>query len=70
MRGGDRKVEVEVDGPAVLHGLASARPSTEEPYTGSSVTTYDGRALAVVRPTGAGTITVRCEGQELVIEAS
>ena len=66
---GDRKVTVEVEGPAVLQGLASARPDTDEPFTGDTCTTFDGRALAVVRPTGAGTITVRCEGQELVIQA-
>jgi beta-galactosidase len=69
----DRAVTVEVDGPGELKGLASARPATEEPFTGSSCTTYDGRALAVVRPTGEGTITVRVaaeggEAQELRIE--
>jgi len=56
---GDRPVTVEVDGPGVLQGLASGRPDPEEPYTGPAATTYDGRALAVIRPTGEGTITVR-----------
>lgn len=56
---GDRLVTVEVDGPGVLQGLASGRPDPEEPYTGPAATTYDGRALAVIRPTGEGTITVR-----------
>ena len=42
-------------GPGVLQGLASGRPATEEPYTGATCTTFDGRALAVIRPTGPGT---------------
>ncbi len=71
----DRLVTVEVEGSGVLQGLASGRPDPEEPYTGSACTTFDGRALAVVRPTGSGTITVRVtaddvEAQELRIEAS
>lgn len=68
----DRLVTVEVDGPGVLQGLGSGRPDPEEPYTGTACTTFDGRALAVIRPTGAGTITVRVsapdtEPQELGI---
>ena len=47
-------VEVEVDGPGVLQALGSANPATEEGFTGTSCTTFDGRALAIVRPTGAG----------------
>ena len=57
--GGDRLITVEVDGPGVLQGLASARPDPEEPFTGTTCTTFDGRALAVIRPTGEGTITTR-----------
>ena len=48
-----------VEGPAVLAGFGSAAPSTEESYRDDVHTTSDGRALAVVRPTGPGTITVR-----------
>ncbi|HEY8059809.1 MAG TPA: glycoside hydrolase family 2 TIM barrel-domain containing protein, partial [Acidimicrobiales bacterium] len=71
----DRLVTVEVEGPGVLQGLASGRPATDEPYTGAACTTSDGRALAVVRPTGDGSITVRVtaddvDAQELRIEAS
>lgn len=54
----DRLVTVEVEGPAVLAGIGTGRARTEESLAGPSVTTYDGRALAVVRPTGAGQITV------------
>ena len=37
---------------------ASAAPATAESYLDTVHTTFDGRVLAVVRPTGAGTITV------------
>jgi beta-galactosidase len=56
--GADREVTVTVDGAAVLQGLGSAAPATEESYLDDVHTTFDGRALAVVRPTGAGPITV------------
>ncbi len=56
--GVDREVTVTVEGPGVLAGFGSAAPSTEESYLDDVHTTYDGRALAVVRPTGPGTITV------------
>jgi beta-galactosidase len=54
----DRLVCVEVSGPGVLQALGSARPATEEPFDAEQVTTFDGRALAVIRPTGVGAITV------------
>ncbi|MDJ0336259.1 glycoside hydrolase family 2 TIM barrel-domain containing protein [Salinibacterium sp. G-O1] len=54
----DRPVSVEVAGPGMLLGLGSARPQTEESYLTSTHRTFDGRALAVIRPTGSGTITV------------
>ena len=70
----DRRVAVEVDGPGVLQALGSADPASEEGFTGSTCTTFDGRALSVVRPTGAGRITLRvaadgCAAQEVVIDA-
>lgn len=49
---------VVVEGPAVLAGFGSAAPATEESYLDDRHTTFDGRALAVVQPTGPGTITV------------
>jgi hypothetical protein len=54
----DRLVTVTVDGPGVLQGLGSANPTTEEGFTTGSHRTFDGRALAIIRPTGAGEITV------------
>jgi hypothetical protein len=56
--GADREVTVTVEGSGVLAGFGSAAPATEESFLDDVHTTYDGRALAVVRPTGPGTITV------------
>ncbi len=56
--GHDTEVTVTVDGPAELAGLTSARPASTERFDGDTVTTFDGRALAVVRPTGPGTVRV------------
>jgi beta-galactosidase len=60
----DRSVSVVVEGPGVLQGLGSANPVSEEGFLGSGCRTFDGRALAVVRPTGPGEImvTVSAEG--------
>lgn len=57
-RNRDRQVEVQVTGPAVLQGLGSANPVTDESFTDATHTTYEGRALAVIRPTAPGRITV------------
>jgi beta-galactosidase len=69
----DRPVTVDVDGPGALQGLASGRPDTDEAFTASTCTTHHGRALAVIRPTATGAITVRlradgCEPVELPID--
>jgi beta-galactosidase len=60
----DRKVSVMIDGPGLIQGFGSANPATEENYFEKENTTFDGKALAVVRPTGAGviTLTVTAEG--------
>jgi beta-galactosidase len=60
----DRSVSVHVDGPAVLQALGSGSPSTSETFAEDTHTTFDGRALAIVRPTGPGriTVTVSAEG--------
>ena len=54
----DRLVTVVVEGPAELQGVGSAEPCTEETFSGPGHRTFDGRMLAVVRPTAAGTATV------------
>jgi beta-galactosidase len=64
----DRSVTVEVAGAGVLQGLGSGRPDQRERYDHATHTTFDGRVLAIVRPTGAGIIdlTVTAEGLEPV----
>ncbi|NQX06854.1 glycoside hydrolase family 2 protein [Rathayibacter sp. VKM Ac-2856] len=56
--GADRVVSVAVEGAGVLAGFGSGAPATTERFDAVARTTFDGRALAVVRPTGAGAITV------------
>jgi len=60
----DQLVHVTVEGAGILQALGSARPDTEEPFDSSQCTTFDGRALAIVRPTRAGevVVTVAAEG--------
>ena len=57
-------ITIEVDGPAILQGLGTGAPTTEEDFQANSCTTYKGRALAVLRTTGdAGHIKVRAIAQ-------
>ena len=60
----DRRLAIDLDGPGILQGLASANPTSEEPFVQAACTTFRGRALAVVRPTGPGSIilTATAEG--------
>jgi hypothetical protein len=71
----DVRVTVDLDGPAVLAGLGTGRAATEEPFSSASVTLFHGRALAIVRPTGAGQIRVRVSAEgdrvaEVVVRAA
>ena len=54
----DRDITVAVDGPGVLQGLGSADPASEGSFLASTCATFDGRALAVIRPTGSGSVTI------------
>ena len=62
----DRTVTVEVSGAGILAGLGSAKPDSEESFLAGRFTTFNGRALAVIRPceTGEITVTVTAEGCE------
>jgi hypothetical protein len=48
----DREISVRVTGPGILQALGSARPVSTESFNTSRCTTFDGTALAIVRPTG------------------
>lgn len=54
----DRKVSVQLKGSGVLQGFGSADPKSSENFFDTERTTFDGKALAVVRPKDAGIITV------------
>ena len=60
----DRRIDVGVAGAGELLALGTARPEPTENFTRSHITTHAGRALAIVRPTGPGeiTVTVAAEG--------
>lgn len=66
---GAHRVDVSVEGPAVLQGLGSGDPFSTEDFTAWSHLTFEGRLLAVVRSTGKGEIMVRLqmEGQEILV---
>jgi beta-galactosidase len=71
----DREVKVSVEGAGVLQGFGSANPKTEESFADHVHMTFDGRALAVIRPTGEGLIGIQVEAegcipQQLEIEAT
>lgn len=60
----ETELEVHLEGPGHLQGFGSAAPWTEESYLGRRHRAFRGHALAVVRPTGPGTVavTVRAAG--------
>lgn len=51
-------VTIEVTGPAVLAGFGSARPAPTHSFAETTQPTFYGRALAIVRRTGAGAVTL------------
>lgn len=71
----DEKVVLSVTGPGELIGFGTAAPASHEEFTAGTRTTFRGRALAVVRPTGKpGRITITAKSQnmgsaDLVVEA-
>ena len=74
-RQAQRRVTVEVEGPAVLAAMGSADPSAEGSYQDHTWETFDGRVMAALRSTSeSGTVTVRisadgCEPEVLTIPA-
>jgi len=56
-------VSVTVAGCGVLAGLASANPAPTTPFNATTVETFDGSALAVVRPTGVGDVEVHVQAE-------
>lgn len=70
--GADRPVRVEVSGSGELIALGSAAPESQERFDAAERHTYNGRALAIVRPNAVGKIHIRatapgCEAAETTI---
>ncbi|CUR56697.1 Glycoside hydrolase family 2 sugar-binding protein [metagenome] len=59
----DRLVTVEVSGTGMLVALGTGRTVTAERFDADHCTTYNGRATAIIRPSGAGEIEVRVSAQ-------
>ncbi|MFF1830701.1 glycoside hydrolase family 2 TIM barrel-domain containing protein [Paenarthrobacter sp. NPDC058040] len=57
----DRAITVTVTGAGSLAGLGTGRPSTQERFDAATCTTFDGRALAIIRPHSPGKIDIQVE---------
>ena len=60
----DAKLTVTVENGTLL-GFGSANPCTEESFDAGSYTTYQGRALAVVRADAPGGVKIAAQGSGL-----
>lgn len=55
----DQPLTVSVSGPGTLQAFGTANPTNEHThFTDETHRTYNGRALAIIRPTAAGSITI------------
>ncbi|MGO4470814.1 glycoside hydrolase family 2 TIM barrel-domain containing protein [Arthrobacter sp. M-10] len=61
---GTQPFSVVVEGEGVLQGVGNGNPQSEDSFRSNRCNTYEGRALAVLRPTGAGEITVTVRGAD------
>lgn len=61
-----REVEVTVSGDGELYALTNADPELSLPASVKTISVYEGRALAAVRGTGEGKMTVKVTGDGLL----
>ena len=62
----DRKLTAEVSGAAALQAFGSPRPDSTEVFTAGTFTSFEGRALAVLRAgTAAGTAALEVTSPQL-----
>lgn len=67
--GVERKLTARAEGAARLLSFASARPMTDENYESGEITSFDGRAMTILRAgrvPGRAVLTVACEGFDSV----
>ena len=60
-----RKIRASVTGCGELKALGTGNPTSEEKFSAGEFTSFDGRVMAVIRPTGAGEITLKAEADGL-----
>ncbi|MFJ2503522.1 glycoside hydrolase family 2 TIM barrel-domain containing protein [Microbacterium sp. NPDC087592] len=68
--GADRLIDVRVDGDGVLAAVGSGDPAPTDTYDGPTHQTFDGLALAVVRRTGPGVVTVTVSADDGIAPAT
>ena len=64
-----RELTAQVEGAARLLSFASANPITDENYESGRITSFDGRAMAILRTgheTGDARLTISCQGLDSV----
>lgn len=61
---GTEPLSVLVDGEGVLQVVGNGDPQSQDSFCANVCNTYEGRALAVLRPTGPGEITVTVKGAD------
>ena len=59
----DRRINVKAEGAGFLAGLGSADPEGTDSFRSDTAATFDGRAQAIIRPSGTGDITVTVEAE-------
>jgi hypothetical protein len=65
----DKDITVDIDGPGVIQGFGTANPVDEHTsFTDTTHRSFEGRALAVVRPTGIGRITLAITCEEMTTQ--
>ncbi len=61
----ERKIRFMVDGDAELVAVENGNPRDPKSFQADSVTTFHGRCMAILRPTGkAGKVTLTASGEE------
>ncbi|MET4538380.1 beta-galactosidase [Arthrobacter bambusae] len=61
-RQGTERLSVVVEGEGVLQGIGNGNPQTQDSFRSNFCNTHEGRALAVLRPTGPGEIIMTVSG--------
>ncbi|HZW42409.1 MAG TPA: glycoside hydrolase family 2 TIM barrel-domain containing protein [Agromyces sp.] len=62
---GSESLAISIDGPGLLQAVGNGDPRGEYSFVEPSVPTYEGHALAIVRPTGPGEIRVTVTAGDL-----